>query len=525
MDFYNDLDLHFNNLKNVGNWPQSLLSVKLYHADISNNELPTYTNSQGTNVWIAGDEYTWHDITNENHLTDQYLALCYAYKVAGETEGTYTIEVEAVPIANYLAEATYGDGLQTGQNGVVSIKIDPLSDKDGEGNDYLSVSDKGLKLTGLADAIENALSQSGVTWNDVKIKGAPILNNNNEVIGTNPVKSYYKVGGIDGSLTNPENVVNANQEITLKQLFDKMFNADESQPTKTEPSFSSFSIAATSTIIGGYFRVGTEIQSVTVKPSASKGSYTYGPDDTGVSWSFDITDTEYVNGALNQTGSSITVDFAPRKFGKDSNDNDIYKKYVVGYSNPIKITLKGTHSAGVKAKTNLGNDSNPNVQIAATASNSATSISNDFSIADNKILTPIYFVMSKDKKNGVVKTYNDIISELNTDTNTQIVWSDNVSTYSNINYNSTANRYEFDYTYEINAGNLDTYWLWIVTNVNYFANQQGQSIMETQCKNNDTLTLNINGVDVSGYNIYRSRLPFSVIGEHTINMGFALKHI
>lgn len=524
MDFYNDLDLHFNNLKNVGNWPQSLLSVKLLHADISNNEVPTYTNSQGTNAWVANDEYTWHDISNDNHLTDQYLALCYAYKVAGETEGTYTIEVEAVPIANYLAEATYGDGFQTGQNGVVSIKIDPLSDKDSDGNDYLSVSNDGLKLSGLADAIENALSQSGVTWNDVKVKGTSDGNG-----GTNPVKSYYQVGGIDGSLTSPKNVVNANQEITLKQLFDKMFNAEELQPSKTNPSFNSFSIAAASTIAGGYFRVGTEIQSVTVKPSASKGSYTYGPDNTGVNWSFDITGTEYVNSASNQTGSSITVDFAPRKFGVDGNGNDINKKYVVGYSNPISITLKGTHSAGVVAKTNLGNDSNPNVQIAA--SNSATSITNNFEIANNKILTPIYFVMSKDRKNGVVKTYNDIIGELNTDTNTQIVWSDNVSRFSNFSYDTTGNKYLFDYTFEINSNNINTsdntdkYWLWIVTNVNYFANQLGQSIMKTQCENNDSLTLTINGVDVSGYNVYRSNISFSIMGEHTINMGFALKHI
>lgn len=56
-----------------------------------------------------------------------------------------------IDVANFLQEAEFKTGLEVSQNGEVSVKRDPSSE------DYFIISNDGLKITGVSDAITNAV--------------------------------------------------------------------------------------------------------------------------------------------------------------------------------------------------------------------------------------------------------------------------------------------------------------------------------------------------------------------------------
>lgn len=122
---------------------------------------------------------------------------------------------------------------------------------------------------------------------------------------------------------------------SVKDFFAGLFAAEQ-DPTKTEPS-----VNVTLTGAGSY-----EVGSV-VNPSYNAtfedGVYTYGPEPTGVTVSaWEVTST------ANETFDTASGTCAPVTVADGTN-----------YS----VTAKATHSAGAKAKTNIGNESS--VQIAA----------------------------------------------------------------------------------------------------------------------------------------------------------------
>ena len=77
--------------------------------------------------------------------TGQYLKYTYI-DVNGDTQSTY------VNISSLLVEAEFKDGLVVSGNGEVSVKIDPISET------FLTVSPGGVKLSGVQDAINSAIS-------------------------------------------------------------------------------------------------------------------------------------------------------------------------------------------------------------------------------------------------------------------------------------------------------------------------------------------------------------------------------
>ena len=77
--------------------------------------------------------------------TGQYLKYTYI-DVNGDTQSTY------VNISSLLVEAEFKDGLVVSGNGEVSVKIDPISET------FLTVSPGGVKLSGVQDAIDSAIS-------------------------------------------------------------------------------------------------------------------------------------------------------------------------------------------------------------------------------------------------------------------------------------------------------------------------------------------------------------------------------
>ena len=115
----------------------------------------------------AGDEKTaavkptysklggWVDISTELR-TEANLALCFAYE---NTDGI--IVVEAVQVGDFLRENEFKAGLQVNSQGEVSVKIDDTSE------DFLTVSNNGVKLDGVQDAIDEAAADAKTTITEV----------------------------------------------------------------------------------------------------------------------------------------------------------------------------------------------------------------------------------------------------------------------------------------------------------------------------------------------------------------------
>lgn len=71
-------------------------------------------------------------------------SLNFVYQLA---DGTYSLV--KVDVSKFLAESEFKDGLYVSPSGEVSIKVDEQSDE------YITVSENGLKLTGIKDALES----------------------------------------------------------------------------------------------------------------------------------------------------------------------------------------------------------------------------------------------------------------------------------------------------------------------------------------------------------------------------------
>ena len=130
--------------------------------------------------------------------------------------------------------------------------------------------------------------------------------------------------------------------------------------TPTQPSISGFNLSGAKAV-----EAGTELASASYTAGTlNKGSYQYGPDDTGV-----VASNWVVQRITDQGNEQVTsVDAASLDAGSDDNGGagfiigDVGGEGVVS---SLKYKAIVTHGAGVTAKDNLGSDSNPAVSIAA----------------------------------------------------------------------------------------------------------------------------------------------------------------
>lgn len=100
---------------------------------------------------ITQDEYD--ALTAEQKALYQEIgsqSLNFVYQLA---DGTY--QLIKVDVSKFLSESEFGDGLNVDGTGVVSVKIDNTS---ADAEDFLSVSDDGVKISGVQDAIDNSIS-------------------------------------------------------------------------------------------------------------------------------------------------------------------------------------------------------------------------------------------------------------------------------------------------------------------------------------------------------------------------------
>ena len=172
-----------------------------------------------------------------------------------------------------------------------------------------------------------------------------------KVILNSELKTYYNVGKItNASGINPITIGNAGD--TLRNVFDKLFNMDEVQPTITQNPSVSCTLSSNASD-----ERGTEISSISYSISFNDGKYT-NADNTGVK----MIDYSFSSGpASSSTATSGTI--------------TLPNKYIVGTSSAFSTTITANHDDGDIAKTNLGNNSNPEIKIAAGSVSKALSFS------------------------------------------------------------------------------------------------------------------------------------------------------
>lgn len=101
-------------------------------------------------------------ITKQTPVTEDKISLNYAYQKA---DGTF--DMPHIPVSDFLRNSEFKNGLQV-INGEVSVKIDAQS----EG--FLTVSESGVKLSGVQDAITSAINSLDKTETTASVVGAHV---------------------------------------------------------------------------------------------------------------------------------------------------------------------------------------------------------------------------------------------------------------------------------------------------------------------------------------------------------------
>ena len=156
---------------------------------------------------------------------------------------------------------------------------------------------------------------------------------------------------------------------SLQEMFMNMLSQrlQPANPTNPSTSITLYIDGATKKTTAGAVEVGTTINpSYTV--GFNKGSYTYGPTDTGVtvnSYSVTSTGRKTVDGATETT----VEDSATTATGA-------FTSFVVDDDTSYKLSVSTSHTGGVVALDNLGSASNPVKQIAeGTKTNTSGTVS------------------------------------------------------------------------------------------------------------------------------------------------------
>jgi hypothetical protein len=172
------------------------------------------------------------------------------------------------------------------------------------------------------------------------------------------LKDDITLAGNYSSIGNYSKGKKINKGTSLQSMLMDMLSQrlQPGNPTNPAASITLYTDGSAKKVAAGAVEVGTTINPFYVA-SLSKGSYTYGPSDTGV------TATSY---AVSSTGRK-TVDGATDATVEDSSTSSsgAFTSFVVDDDTKYSVSVSIPHSAGVVALDNLGSESNPKKQIAA----------------------------------------------------------------------------------------------------------------------------------------------------------------
>lgn len=170
--------------------------------------------------------------------------------------------------------------------------------------------------------------------------------------------NYSQVGNITKSANGTATLSAKGKSVA--DVLTEMLSKRLQPGAPTQPSISGFALTGAKAVEAGT----TLAQANYTAATLNKGSYQYGPDDTGVvatNWKVE----RITNLGTEQVAS---VDAASLDAGTDNNGGagfTIGDQGGEGVVNSLKYKLTVTHGAGVTADDNLGDDSDPAVNIAA----------------------------------------------------------------------------------------------------------------------------------------------------------------
>ena len=120
-------------------------SVKETVGDI----IKIYKDATIKEIYLGNSDDNINATTGEitkGQIVETKLSLNYAYIKA---DGTYAMA--SIPVGNFLRQSEFKNGLQVAENGEVSVKVDAASE------DFLTVGEAGVKVSGVQNAITTAI--------------------------------------------------------------------------------------------------------------------------------------------------------------------------------------------------------------------------------------------------------------------------------------------------------------------------------------------------------------------------------
>lgn len=134
--------------------------------------------------------------------SEKTSSLNYAYIKAN---GKYAMA--SIPVGNFLRESEFKNGLQVNENGEVSVKVDSISEN------FLSVGQNGVKISGVQDAINTAIEglDANVTSQNNSNVSVNVVETNGKVTAVNVTTSGL---ALDSAVVKDVTVNNVNAEVT-----------------------------------------------------------------------------------------------------------------------------------------------------------------------------------------------------------------------------------------------------------------------------------------------------------------------
>lgn len=291
----------------------SLINVTLGHVGdtLSGEDSSTHESSSSTIVSGAGSE-----------------ALCFVYQLAN---GNY--KLQAVNVESFLQESEFKDGLTVDStNHQVSVKIGnglefgSTADADGNkpinvkvdtaanGNEFLSVSANGIKVSGVSTAITNAiealnadLDASGTAQHSGTFVMSGVTEANGVITSVDSVEVEAAGAAAAAKATIDDYTVNGKKISTRPTLDGGDINVDESATTKETVKAAITRLGNAATASKTVVAEGTDSgNNMTIaKTTDANGADTYTINLTGIAQDADVVKT--VNG-VSPASNDVTID-------------------------------------------------------------------------------------------------------------------------------------------------------------------------------------------------------------------------
>lgn len=286
----------------------------------------------------------------EGDTTAETIAGAKIYADARKTEVVEMIEAVASAGLTRSIVTELPDASTAALNTIYMVKRSTGLDEKDVYDEYIVVEVEGVKHFELLGNTE--LDLTGYATEQYVDDKLDVLELTDDSVKLNSeLKTYYNVGKItNASGTNPVTI--GNKGDSLRNVFDRLFNMDEVQPKITENPSVSCTLSSSASD-----ERGTEINSISYSITFNDGKYT-NANTTGVV----MTDYSFSNGTASSTTSTSGTITLP-------------STYTVGTSSAFSTTITANHDEGDVAKTNLGNNSNPEIKIASGSVSKALSFS------------------------------------------------------------------------------------------------------------------------------------------------------